>query len=175
MYNHTEQFAAEIASRIASLEAELDRYRKAFDTVKRSNGARIFRKTVGIFLEVVAYLVSIACPFVIILIEIAESEAMRKLENVLIGYERHVASLVHNSFFAMQLLAGLVMLFALFTGYLLTKVRRRNNTVKDLTILLESALQSTEANLKKARQTQHEFMEWAVKQGKGKEKAENTV
>lgn len=175
MYNQTKQFAADISARIASLESDLHKYREAFNTVKRNNGTRLFRKVIGIIFEVVAYLVAIASPFIIAAIGVAESETMRKLENALIGYERHVASLVHNSFLAMQLLAALVMLFALFTGYLLTKVRRRNNTVKDLTTLLENTLQATELNLKKARQTQHEFMEWAVKQGKEKEKAEETV
>jgi hypothetical protein len=175
MNNHTEHFAAEIASRIATLEADIENYRKAFGTVKRNNGTRLFRKAIGIIFEIIAWLVTISCPILVVVIGIGESETMARLQDNLIGYEPHIASLVHRSFFVMQALVGVIMLFSSFTAYLLTKVRRRNNTVKDLTLLLENTLQATEINLKKAKQTQLEFMEWAVKQGREKTEANESA
>jgi hypothetical protein len=90
-----DHFSAEMAARIQSLERDQHSYQQLHNKVKRSNGYRIFRKVVGVILEIAPYLAAAACPFIIFVIEAQKQRAIDRLQDALIGYERHVNAIIH--------------------------------------------------------------------------------
>lgn len=165
-----EHFAAELAARINTLEAHHNGYTQAFHAVKRNTAGRWFRKSIGIFLEVISWLSVLASIGGIVAVSVLKGEAIHSLDKYLVthipGAGNEIVSLIETGALGMQALAGVAALLFVFIAYLLAKVRKRNNTITDLTDLLEHTLQTTADDLNKARQTQVEFIEWRVKEAR---------
>lgn len=166
MDRNIEHFTAELAARISTLEAHHNGYTLAFNSVKRSTAGRWVRKSIGVFFEVISWLAVFAFTGAIVAISVMKGEVMHKLdENYVTHIPRvgqEVVSFVDAGALGMQAMAGLAALLSAFIAYLLAKVRKRNNTVTDLTDLLEHTIRETAEDHSKARQTQAEFLEWRV-------------
>ncbi len=165
MEKESEYFLAEIAARISTLEAEEQKYALSLTQVRRNNGYRVFRKVIGVILEILCFLLFIAAVIAIFMIGEAKMELLKTLmlDNVLAGiYEpsARVIEMIDWLFFSLQVLAGAIAACMAFMTYLLAKVRIRNNTIKELSDLLEGMLHETSEQLKRARQTQSDFIRW---------------
>ncbi len=161
MEKESEFFLAEIAARISTLEAEEQKYSMALARVRRNNGYRVFRKVVG----VICFLLFIAAVIAIFMIAEVKTDVLKTL---LLGHPLvkttefavDTSNMIDWLFFCVQVLTGIVAASMAFLTYLLAKVRIRNNTIKELTDLLEGMLAETTGQLKRALQSQSDFIRW---------------
>lgn len=173
MENDFNQFTTELASQIKTLEADRQNYQQVFDIIKRNNVSRIFRKAINIILEIVAHLLLVASVIGVVLLSFGRDELIQELDRHLITHIPDTGELLVESikiiFLIAQLLAVIIGMIAAFCAYLLRKVRRRNNALKDVTDLLENTLEASANNIAKAKHTEHSIWEWKLKKAKVKE------
>jgi hypothetical protein len=147
----------ELAGRIAILENDRQNYTTALATLDRSEGYRIFRKILGITLEALCYIAAlIAVVAIIILAGIRDeliAEAFRS-HPFIAGTEfgETAKTELYELFYIMQAVVGVLAAGMIFVAYLAGKVRRRNNSIKNLKVILRNALLSTENQLIRARE-----------------------